>query len=503
MRPFCVLIFILFLSTSLYSDDSNLYKIDSLKRVLSHNISDSIETQVKYKLRKYYLEEIKRHLRNEEYEEGKKIIGEVEEVYNKEIDKSHLTWFYLSYADRLNDYKLYNKAIEYYTKSQKLANEIEDTKAQGVLYNNLSKVYIKLYNYSAALKNLTSGLEISKKYNSKWGQGFALMNIARFYEMLNNDSLAINYYREASIIQIEYYENTKIVGGKNSYFGIASIHMKNQNYDSALVYINYVYNNSIEKKDLGGQAWALQFIGELNEKMNNNKTALNYYNKSLNKWQLLKDNLGMAEVNNYISRIYYKNDNIQEALKKAKVAESICLNIDNDEVLSNIRENMSNIFLSIGDTTKAFNAYRFYKEYQDSSNSRANRNRLATQLMQREQEIELKRIEEESKLKADRIYRRNTIQYLGLGAIIIFIGFITLLQGKRNVHELLTRAMIFITFILLFEFLLIIIDPFADEISEGEPVIKFAINLGLALIIFPMHNYFEKKVSGRLLNNKK
>ncbi|GAB5466681.1 MAG: hypothetical protein Kapaf2KO_21170 [Candidatus Kapaibacteriales bacterium] len=40
-----------------------------------------------------------------------------------------------------------------------------------------------------------------------------------------------------------------------------------------------------------------------------------------------------------------------------------------------------------------------------------------------------------------------------------------------------------------------IIDPWTDEYSEGIPIIKFGINMCLALVIFPMHQYFEHRVS--------
>tara|TARA_B110000003_G_scaffold170179_1_gene169887 strand:+ start:8498 stop:8638 length:141 start_codon:yes stop_codon:yes gene_type:complete len=39
------------------------------------------------------------------------------------------------------------------------------------------------------------------------------------------------------------------------------------------------------------------------------------------------------------------------------------------------------------------------------------------------------------------------------------------------------------------------LDPIIEEISAGEPLTKLGINLLIAVVIFPLHTFIEKRIT--------
>ncbi|MBL4651881.1 MAG: hypothetical protein JKY53_03305 [Flavobacteriales bacterium] len=96
--------------------------------------------------------------------------------------------------------------------------------------------------------------------------------------------------------------------------------------------------------------------------------------------------------------------------------------------------------------------------------------------------------------------RRNNLQYslIFLG-ILLFFGLVLSL-GFVKVSPTVTEGLIFFAFLLLFEFLLVLGNPYIQG-SKGEPIYKLLLNAILAGAIFPAHAFFEKHLKKDLLNN--
>ena len=65
----------------------------------------------------------------------------------------------------------------------------------------------------------------------------------------------------------------------------------------------------------------------------------------------------------------------------------------------------------------------------------------------------------------------------------------------------LAGCLIFLNFILLFEFLLILLDPYIEVLSDRQPILVFAANFVLALIVFPIHQFIHGFAEKRLLKD--
>ncbi len=91
--------------------------------------------------------------------------------------------------------------------------------------------------------------------------------------------------------------------------------------------------------------------------------------------------------------------------------------------------------------------------------------------------------------------RRFTLEYIGISVGILIIFLLALVFGKYKVSMQLGRAIIFLSFLFLFELVLLLIDPPLELRTSGEPVYKMLANSGLAIVFTFFHRFLERKVN--------
>jgi tetratricopeptide (TPR) repeat protein len=180
------------------------------------------------------------------------------------------------------------------------------------------------------------------------------------------------------------------------------------------------------------------------------------------------------------------------------------------EMRMDLFKHMATIAEKAGDHRKAYVAYQNYIEIRDSVASERNirmvvkkdtefklqeevvADSLAKVEQMRMEEAELIRISTE---KAE----RNRIQISGVILFVLFLFMLIVLSGKLNLSENTAEGLIFVFFILLFEFILVVMDPWVDEVSNGEVIVKLALNSSFALILFFGHHYFAQRLKATIV----
>ena len=74
---------------------------------------------------------------------------------------------------------------------------------------------------------------------------------------------------------------------------------------------------------------------------------------------------------------------------------------------------------------------------------------------------------------------------------ILFIAIFVF--GKYNIPTAVLDAFVFITFLLLYEIILVVTEPYVDELTNQVPLYKLRINVALALVFFPFQ-ILERKM---------
>jgi tetratricopeptide (TPR) repeat protein len=123
-----------------------------------------------------------------------------------------------------------------------------------------------------------------------------------------------------------------------------------------------------------------------------------------------------------------------------------------------------------------------------------------------QEEYERALIEERERIAMARMQeqrdRENLLQYIGIAVFLAFVFLFVLFSGRLTISLNVLNGVTFFAFVLLFEFFLVLFDPKVEEISGGRPIIQLAINAGMALMLIPLHNYFEQRIRDRLAKKK-
>ncbi len=93
--------------------------------------------------------------------------------------------------------------------------------------------------------------------------------------------------------------------------------------------------------------------------------------------------------------------------------------------------------------------------------------------------------------------REDLLQYTGILVFLIFLFLFVFYSERLTLSPALSGGIIFLGFVLLFEFVLVLLDPSIERITGGKPLFKHMANAGIAVFIIPMHNFFERKLRAR------
>ncbi|GAB5466719.1 MAG: hypothetical protein Kapaf2KO_21550 [Candidatus Kapaibacteriales bacterium] len=367
----------------------------------------------------------------------------------------------------------HSKALEYYLKSLVITEEIGNLKNLSSSLSNIGVVYQNLEDTENALKYYRRALEIQEKLSDKDGVSISLINIGSIYnDELRLDSALIYYQRALEVGQ----KTNSLSIVTRSYNNLGSVYANLKDYDRAIE----AYNNSLEiSKELQNQrdiAFTIGNLGHLYFTLS--QDSLTYYNDELNDYSSISHKLYLNNSIEYLEESILKLEEQGELGKR-----------------SSLLKILAKAYKSIGDPDKAYETLELHQLLKDSVFTAEKAREINTLLSSRDRVEEERKNEKQAQIDRENRIKRDRLQYLGIGAIVVFFGILLLLSGRMKLSEWVARALVFLTFIFLFEFILVIIDPWTDEYSEGIPIIKFAINMCLALIIFPMHQYFERRVS--------
>ena len=100
--------------------------------------------------------------------------------------------------------------------------------------------------------------------------------------------------------------------------------------------------------------------------------------------------------------------------------------------------------------------------------------KLLVEIEMAEMERERK-VAEELKIKTQKTERRNLLEYSGMVIGLIIIGLFVTLLGFVKVRHWVAEGITFFVFLLFFEFLLVLLDPYMDKFTKGEPAYKLLI----------------------------
>ncbi|MBL4658428.1 MAG: tetratricopeptide repeat protein [Flavobacteriales bacterium] len=389
----------------------------------------------------------------------------------------------------------------------------------GYLVNNKGDI-------KGALVYFHNSLMIREKIGDKKGEANSLNNIAYLYDSQNEMDKALEYYNKSLIIYKDISRATDENIARIGFSGVAST-MNNIGwiYDTqgdpdctsskeecgrmgrvkALEY----YQKSLKiREDIGdmrGVAESLNNIGSINADQGDVEKGLQYLLKGLKIYEESGMKMGLANVMCNIGGLYFTIGNTAETKKYVHKGMELAKEVGNPSVIQSAAGTLKRLAKKEGNYKEALEMYELFVQMRDSLKNEETQKAMIRQQTKYEfEKAQLVREQEEkeaARLEAEATGRRDNLQYsVILIAILVLFGGVLAL-GFINVSERMAEGIIFFSFLILFEFLLVLADPYIEGWSGGAPGIKLLFNAGIAALIFPAHAFFESKLKGRLVKN--
>lgn len=361
------------------------------------------------------------------------------------------------------------QALEFYNKALLFGEKSGNKDMLSTGLNNVANIYQHQGQLNKALEYFKRSLDIVKEQEDKYSESILLNNIGYVYYRQGKANVALEYYQKSLEIKLQSKGKSSL---NSTYSNIGQVYFslettsqneRLENLDKAKKYYALAYKLSIETNDDEGIALNLTKLGDVNLQLNELKRAEEYGLKAFQASQetgIVEDLRASAKL---LSEIYKKQGNGMEALKYYELYDQMDDSLKNDETIK---------AAAVQQTKHSFEKAKILEE---------------------QQRIRKERIEQES------ISRRNSLQYSIILLIIIILFGLILGLGFVKVSPRIASGLIFFAFLILFEFFLVLFDPYVDRLADSEPLFKLVINACLALTIFPAHAFLEGRLKKILM----
>lgn len=392
------------------------------------------------------------------------------------------------------------KSLKFYLRSLKLREELKDKKGVAGALNNIGYVYSNQGDIDNALNYYHQSLKIRLEIGDENGQAYSINNIGMLYYAQGDTIKALeNFHKCLDILRT--VDNKKGVAG--SLNNIGGVYIKLGDTRKGLKYYQESLKLREKIKDFRGVAISCNNIAGVYKNKGEFQTALEFYNKGMALQEEMGNKDGVAYTAINMGNLYLKQGDFELAKEYSQRGIALAKRSGIPKRIADAAKLASNLFRHEGNYEKALELFELHIQMRDSIKNEETQKATIrqqtkyefekAQLVKEQEEKEVRR--QESEVRS----RRDNLQYSVILIVILLLAAGLLLIGKINVSSRMAEGLIFFTFLLFFEFLLVLADPYIDRWSGGAPGFKLLFNAGIAALIFPAHAFFESRLKSKLV----
>jgi len=185
-------------------------------------------------------------------------------------DQSGVAASYFGIAGNYEDERDYKEALLYYYKIKPVAESLSNVEVLGGLESSMGLCFLNLGQLDSALKYEQNAYEL--QINSQ-GKAIALARLGSIHTAMNNDDVALSFYKMGLPIAIANSDNNALT---ELYSGIFTLFQKRQQYDSCIYYSKKELATAQEFGSPGAIAAAYSDLFTSYKKNNITDSALKY-----------------------------------------------------------------------------------------------------------------------------------------------------------------------------------------------------------------------------------
>jgi tetratricopeptide (TPR) repeat protein len=313
---------------------------------------------------------------------------------------------------------------------------------------------------------------------------------------------AVEYFKKASKIFAKIDDKK---GQAICYTDLGMTYMSERKYHDATVAFEKAL--SLLPAEDNQKAFVYLEAGIVESHKFNHTKAIEYFKKAENIEADHEDNFDLAVT-------LLKQSETHMAIKKPELALSIALRGTQIAKTAGNKEVEKDLYSILSDIYDYQGQYKESRDFLKKSIAIDNEIRSETQVKQlskRQASMEFNKKLETEKLREQKLQESLNEQvqnhYLMIGMFIPLLLTMVFFISRINISANYIRAIVFVTIILILEFLLVVLDPYIDKYTGGIPISKLIINTILALMLAPlqqiMERYIKKKVIEAKMQEKK
>ncbi len=355
------------------------------------------------------------------------------------------------------------------------------------VYNSLAEFYKRIEEYDKAIDYQYKTLNYFKKEKNFDNVLGVMFYIGENYISAKKFDAAKKIYEE----QILLGDSLKRPDFKvNGFIGILNTLISGPDKDKAIGYLKThpEVKAEFDKSNMGyqidfGTAQAYTVLKKYD-------SAKYYFDKTL---PILENQGNVSTLPNiylsYSRFLYESGDNVMAIIYLKK---SIAINDSLKNTINNkdFYEALDSCYQKTGDYKNAF----FYNSLFQKAKAEADEKSKAKDILAVEIDTEKKRKERVEREEADATTARHNWQYMGIVLAILSLFILLALTGIFKIPLKWVRILGFISFIFLFEFIVLIADTGIHDFTHGEPWMVILIKVVLIAILLPLHHFLEEKV---------
>jgi hypothetical protein len=380
-------------------------------------------------------------------------------------------------------------AFKTYTTAFDNATDADNIPLESEVYHRFSALYRSLRNDLTAKEYLLRSVELNKK--NKNGEGLvkdyidlARLTDERYYierALSLSDSLNLEYYYiRAKGIMFGYY--TVIVKNSDS-----TLNFLNNNPDLKQTYINI------------GMPFFYMNVGSVYHYANKWDSAVYYLQLAQPGFEKDFNEKNRQALYEEIGECYSNLQNARMAILYYEKALALKTQINSPGKAASYSDALSSLYGQAQDYQKAFYYARQGALLEDSLEKMANQRDIALIELGNEEKRHEKELQA---IAAQKLVKRN-LQYMAITVFITVIFFFLIVLGMFPISKVTIKLLGYFAFISLFEFIVLLIDPFLHDLTHGQPLLIWLIKIVLIAMLVPLQHYLERKTIDYLHTRKK
>jgi tetratricopeptide (TPR) repeat protein len=429
------------------------------------------------------------------------------------------------------------QAMTYSNQAVTTASDLDNDSVQVAAYTSLGSSYEARNEKLFAFRNYLKALDVAEEGKDDWLIRNASAYLAYFYYDIRDEDKAIDYEVKVIIpadrrmkhffelrgdyntlaqyfnrkgeydIAQESYEHAIQLADTirfslvkiDSYFGMFDTYFKSGRYQKGMDYFQQHPVVSDYLRRAGMQYVIDGIYADAYMDMGRYDSAAYYFDREGPQVEANANAPAKADFYDEIGEFYKRRQMWEKAIGYYQKEEAIGKAMGDLHTQEHADESLDTLYLRANDFSKAYVYHTQAVQYSDSLRELSK----ATELLKLEVDNDTRRRERVVREEEQAREHRHNVQYMGftVGLVALFIALV--MMGWLAVPTSVIRGLGFLSFIFLFEFIILLTDKQIGELTHDEPWKVLLIKIVLAAGLLPLHHWSERKVIHFLSSRKK